>query len=135
MFKKALLMTALLAGISSLAWAADIDGKWTAQFQGRGGNTQTQTLTLKASGSTLTGSIEGSRGRSIDISDGAIDGSDVSFKVIREFKGNQFAQQYKGTLANSGELRLTVSGGGGRGRRGKRGGAGGGREVVFKRAE
>ncbi len=134
MFKNALLMTALLTVVSSLAWAADIDGKWTAQFQGRGGNTQTQTLTLKASGSTLTGSMEGGRGGAVDISDGAIDGANVSFKVVREFNGNQFSQQYKGTLASSGELTLTVSGGGGRGGGGKRGGSGGGREVVFKRA-
>jgi len=132
MFKKLYLITALLAAGSSLALAADIDGKWTAQFQGRGGNTQTQTLTLKASGSTLTGSMEGGRGGSVDISSGAIDGDNVSFKVVREFNGNQFTQQYKGTLSSSGDLTLSVSGGGGRR---KRGGSGGGREVVFKRAE
>jgi len=132
MFKKLYLITALLAAGSSLALAADIDGKWTAQFPGRGGNTQTQTLTLKASGSTLTGSMEGGRGGSVDISSGAIDGDNVSFKVVREFNGNQFTQQYKGTLSSSGDLTLSVSGGGGRR---KRGGSGGGREVVFKRAE
>jgi len=132
MFKKLYLITALLAAGSSLALAADIDGKWTAQFQGRGGNTQTQTLTLKASGSTLTGSMEGGRGGSVDISSGVIDGDNVSFKVVREFNGNQFTQQYKGTLSSSGDLTLSVSGGGGRR---KRGGSGGGREVVFKRAE
>jgi len=132
MFKKLYLITALLAAGSSLALAADIDGKWTAQFQGRGGNTQTQTLTLKASGSTLTGSMEGGRGGAVDISNGTIDGDNVSFKVVREFNGNQFTQQYKGTLSSSGDLTLSVSGGGGRR---KRGGSGGGREVVFKRAE
>ncbi len=135
MFKNFFLIIAVMAGISSLAWAADIDGKWTAEVQGRGGNTQTQTLTLKASGSTLTGSFEGARGGAVDISEGTIDGGNVSFKVVREFNGNQFAQQYKGTLSSSGELTLTVSrGGGGRGGGGKRGGKGGGREVVFKRA-
>ena len=114
--------------------AADIDGKWTADVPGRGGNTQTQTLTLKTSGSTLTGTFEGARGGAVDISDGAIDGSNVSFKVVREFNGNQFTQQYKGTLSSSGELTLTVSGGGGGRGGGKRGGKGGGREVIFKRA-
>ena len=134
MFKTVFLMTAFLTGVSSLACAANVDGKWTAQFQGRDGNTQTQTLTLKASGSALTGSREGGRGGAVDISNGTIDGENVSFKVVREFNGNQFTQQYKGTLSSSGELALTVSGGGGRGG-GKRGGKGGGREVVFKRAE
>jgi len=135
MLEKFFLMIAMMTGISSLAWAADVDGKWTAEVQGRGGNTQTQTLTLKVSGSTLTGSLEGARGGAVDIADGTIDGSNVSFKVVREFNGNQFTQQYKGTLSSSGELTLTVSrGGGGGAGRGKRGGKGGGREVVFKRA-
>ncbi len=135
MSKNLFFMIAMMTGISSLAWAADIDGKWTADVPGRGGNTQTQTLTLKASGNTLTGSFEGARGGAVDISNGTIDGSNVSFKVVREFNGNQFTQQYKGTLSSSGELTLTVSGGGGRGGGGgKRGGKGGGREVVFKRA-
>jgi len=135
MFRNFFLMIALMTGISSLAWAADIDGKWIAEVQGRGGNTQTQTLTLKASGSALTGSFEGARGGAVDISDGTIDASNVSFKVVREFNGNQFTQQYKGTLSSSGELTLRVSRSGGGGGRGKRGGKGGGREVVFKRAE
>jgi hypothetical protein len=133
----------LLAGISGAALAADIDGKWTAEAEGRNG-TVTQTLILKSSGSTLTGSFQGARGGAVDISDGMIDGNNVSFKVIREFNGNQFAQQYKGTLTDAGELDLTVSMGGGQGRRGgfgggggskgQRGGRGGGRSLVFKKA-
>ncbi len=120
MFRNLLLTTALLTAASSLALAADLDGKWTAEVQGRGGNTQTQTLTLKASGNALTGTFEGARGGAVDISDGTIDGSNVSFKVVREFNGNQFTQQYKGTLSSSGELTLTVSGGGRGGRQTRR---------------
>jgi hypothetical protein len=70
----------------------------------------------------------------VDIAEGKIDGDNISFKVVREFNGNEFTQQYRGTLASDGTLSLKVSGGGGRGGRGKRGGKGGGREVVFKRA-
>ena len=102
-------------------------------------------LVLKASGSELTGSWEDGRGGAVDISDCTIDGNNVSFKVIREYKGNQFTQQYKGTLLDAGELNLTVSmGGGGRsggtggagfgGGKGGRGGQGGQRNLVFKRA-
>jgi hypothetical protein len=134
MFKNLFLTAAILTVVSSLAFAADIDGKWTADVPGRGGNTQTQTLTLKASGNALTGTFEGGRGGAVDISNGTIEGGNVSFQVVREFNGNQFTQQYKGTLSSSGELTLTVSRGGGRGGGGKRGGKGGGREVVFKRA-
>ena len=105
----------------------------------------TQTLVLNASGNNLTGSLEGARGGAVDISDGTIDGNKVSFKVVREFNGNQFTQQYKGTLSDSGDLNLAVSmggggrrssggGGGGGGHGGAKGGRGGQRNLVFKKA-
>jgi hypothetical protein len=138
--KKLILPAVLLLGISGTALAADIayiNGKWTAEVEGRNG-TVTQTLVLNASGNNLTGSVAGPRGGAVDISDGTIDGNKVSFKVVREFNGNQFAQQYKGTLSDAGELNLTVSmGGGGRrggGGKGGRGGGGGQRDLVFKKA-
>jgi len=66
---------------------------------------------LKASGNTLTGSIEGGRGGPVEISNGTIDGdNNVAFSVVREFNGNKVTQEYKGTLSG-GELKLTVSGG------------------------
>jgi hypothetical protein len=92
-----------------VSFAADIDGKWTAQIEGRRGP-QTQTLTLKASGNTLTGSIQGRRGGAVPISDGNIDGDNVSFNVTREFRANKITEGYKGTVSGN-ELKLTVSGG------------------------
>ncbi len=140
---KLILPALLLLGISGAALAADINGKWTAEVQGRNG-TVTQTLVLNASGNNLTGSLEGARGGAVDISDGTIDGNKVSFKVVREFNGNQFTQQYKGTLSDAGELDLSVSmgggarrgGGGGGGFGGGKGGRGGRgqRNLVFKKA-
>jgi hypothetical protein len=104
-----------------VASAADIDGKWMAQVQGRDGQV-TQTLMLKADGNTLTGSLEGGgRGGAATITEGTINGSDVSFKIVREFNGNGITQEYKGTLSG-GDLKLTVSGG-----------RGGPRDVVFKK--
>jgi hypothetical protein len=92
-----------------VSFAADIDGKWTGQIQGRNGP-QTQTLMLKADGNSLTGSVEGGRGGPVQITDGKIDGGNVSFKVVREFQDNKITQEFKGTLSG-GELKLTVSGG------------------------
>ena len=92
-----------------VSFAADIDGKWTGQVQGRNGP-QTQTLMLKADGNTLTGSVQGGRGGPVEISNGTIDGNNVSFTVVREFSDNKITQEYKGMLAG-GELKLTVSGG------------------------
>ncbi|HUA21454.1 MAG TPA: hypothetical protein VMU80_15000 [Bryobacteraceae bacterium] len=107
----------LLALSGLMALAADIDGKWMSEAEGKGGP---QTLTLKSDGEKLTGSMAGGRG-SVDISEGMIHGNDVMFKVVREFNGNTFTQEFKGTLSGT-ELKLTVSGG----RRGPR-------DVVFKK--
>ena len=142
MTKKLILPAVLLLGISGTALAAEIDGKWTAEVKGRRG-TVTQTLSLTSSGNNLSGSLEGGRGNAVDISDGKLDGNKVSFKVVREFNGNQFTQQYTGTLSDAGELNLTVSmsgggrrggGGGFGGGKGGRGGRGGQRNLVFTKA-
>ena len=76
-------------------WAADVTGKWTADMQTPNGNTMTMTMNLKADGDKLTGTVSGRRGDT-DISDGRIDGDNISFKVVREFNGNQMTQTYKG---------------------------------------
>ena len=132
--KKVVTFGALLALTSVLTLAADIDGKWTAQTQGRNG-AQMQTLTLKFDGSTLTGNLQGGRGGAVDITEGKLDGANVSFKVTRAGRngGNQ-TTTYAGTLAGD-DLKLTVTrpAGGGGGRRG--GGRGGPQELAFKRVK
>ena len=110
-----------VAAFGIAAFAADIDGKWTAETQGRRGP-QTQTLTLKAAGDKLTGSLDGGRGGATDISDGTIMGSAVTFKVVRTFGENKIEQTYKGTLAGD-DLKLTMDGGRGP------------QEIAFKRAK
>jgi len=102
-------MIALAALTLWVSFAADIDGKWTGQVEGRNGP-QTQTLMLKASGGTLTGTVQGGRGGPVEISNGTIDGNNVSFSVVREFRDNKITQEFKGTVSG-GELKLTESGG------------------------
>jgi hypothetical protein len=79
-------------------WAADATGKWTAEMQGPGGNTRTVTMNLKADASKLTGTVTGGRGGEAEISDGKVDGNDLSFSVVREFNGNKVTSTYKGKL-------------------------------------
>lgn len=88
----------LFALIAITALAADVTGKWTAQVPGRGGQTREATFTLKADGNTLTGTISGPRGDS-DISDGKIDGDQISFTQTLEFNGNTIKFLYKGTIS------------------------------------
>ena len=89
----------LLIGCLATAalWAADVTGKWTAEMQGRGGNTMTVNMNLKQDGDTLTGTISGRNGDT-DITDGHVNGDTITFKVVREFNGNQMTSMYKGTL-------------------------------------
>lgn len=82
---------------ATAVWAADVTGKWTAEMPGRDGNTMTVTINLKADGDKLTGTVSGRRGDT-DISNGKIDGDNLSFNVVREFNGNQMTQHYKGTV-------------------------------------
>ena len=97
-----LVVFALLASVA--VWAADIDGKWTAQVPGRNGTMET-TFTFKAEGEKLTGSVSGRNGDTA-ISEGKISGSDISFVVVREMQGNTFKMVYKGKLAG-GEIKFT----------------------------
>lgn len=99
----------LLVCLAALVvWAADPSGKWTYETQGRNGP-QTVTLTLKASGDSLTGSVSGGRGGPVDISDGKVSGDDISFSVVREFNGNQFTTKYTGRVSGD-TINLTIEG-------------------------
>jgi len=90
----------LSCALALAAFAADVTGKWTYEMQGRNG-AMTGTLNLKADGSTLTGTVSG-RGGETEISDGKIDGGNVSFTVVREFNGNKMTQKYTGTVTGDG---------------------------------
>lgn len=132
-------LSAVMVSAGVLVFAAAIDGKWTAETQGRNG-TVTQTLTLKSSGMNLSGTLDNGRGgMPIEISEGMIHDSDVSFKVTTMGRdGNPVVTTYTGKLDGD-NLKLTPmreGGGGGGGAKG--GGGGGGRgpqELTFKRAQ
>lgn len=83
---------------ASLVWAADVTGKWTAQVPGRGGQTRETTFNFKAEGSKLTGTVSGMQGDN-PISDGKIEGDNISFTVAVSFNGNEFKFLYKGQVA------------------------------------
>lgn len=95
MILRSMLLVLALAGA---ALAADVTGKWTASVPGRDGQAREVTYTLKADGSTLTGSIPGRGGQEAPISDGKIDGDTITFKVKREFNGNTMVMNYTGKV-------------------------------------
>jgi len=90
-----------LAFFAVTAMAADVTGVWKAEMPGRGGETREVTFNLKQSGETLTGTTSGFRGADVPISDGKVSGDDISFTVVREFRGNTMKMLYKGKIVGS----------------------------------
>jgi len=91
----------------SIAWAADVNGKWTAQVPGRGGQTRETTFNFKAEGEKLTGTVSGMQGDN-PISDGKISGDDISFTLKLNFQGNEITFLYKGKVSGD-EIKMTRS--------------------------
>ena len=96
MIKKLGITLLFLALGSVSALAADFNGKWTGDVQGRNGNTQTLTFDFHVDGTTLTGKITTPRG-DMDITNGKVDGDNISFDQVLNFNGNSFTISYKGT--------------------------------------
>jgi hypothetical protein len=95
-----LLAAAFVLAAVSLAWAADVNGKWVAQVPGRGGQTRETTFTLKADGGKLTGTVSGMQGE-VPIADGAIKGDEISFTqtFTPQQGGDPIKVFYKGKIS------------------------------------
>ncbi len=94
---KKLGITILFFALGSVsALAADFNGRWTGDVPGRNGNTMTLTFDFHVDGTTLTGKITTPRG-DVDISNGKVDGDNISFDQVLNFNGNSFTISYKGT--------------------------------------
>jgi hypothetical protein len=81
MLRKFALAALVFALGSVTAMAADFNGKWTAEVQGRNG-TQTVTFDFHVDGATLT--------------DGKVDGDNISFAQVVNFNGNEMKINYTG---------------------------------------
>jgi hypothetical protein len=115
MTKKLLFVVTIALVFAFAVMAADVSGKWTFEQPGRGGNPgRPVTITLKQDGAKLTGQVPG-MGRGGDnppppteITDGKVDGNNVSFTVKREFNGNSFVTKYEGVV-NGEEMKLKIT--------------------------
>jgi hypothetical protein len=102
---KSLLVLSLTAVFSVVVFAADASGTWKASIETPNG-TMENTFTLKVAGDKLTGTITMGQMGEAPISEGKVDGDNVSFAVVRERDGNQFKIAYKGKVAGD-EMKLT----------------------------
>ncbi len=103
-----LLQFAVLAGtLMGTLFAADVDGKWKGQLPGRDGNMRDIAFDFKASGSTLTGTMQGFRGE-VPITDGKIENGSIRFKVSMNLGGNAMVMNYEGLQAGA-ELKMKMA--------------------------
>ncbi len=110
-------MTLLVVALVALA-ADAITGKWVYETPGRGGGAPRQTtLDLKADGAKLTGTVTGGGGMGggggqapapSQVTNGKVDGSNISFEVTRETPNGNMTTKYEGTVSGS-ELKLKVT--------------------------
>jgi len=92
---------ALLAVSALLIFAADISGTWKSEAPA-GGKGGPSTFVFKVDGSTLTGTMEGGRGGPVNLSDGKVDGDNISFSVTRDFQGQSMTTKYTGKVTSDG---------------------------------
>lgn len=92
-----LLAVLALLSLSAAAFAADATGKWTAEVTGRGGRTQDITFTFKVDGDKLTGTVANQMGEA-PITDGKVDGDNISFKQALNMGGRDINLSYTGVV-------------------------------------
>jgi len=113
----------ILLAVAVVALAADaVTGNWVWESQGRGGGPGFKTTAkLKADGAKLTGTVSvpsfsggppepGAPMQMEDapISNGKVDGNNITFEVTRDIMGNSFTSKYAGVVAGS-EMKLKIT--------------------------
>lgn len=96
----------LLALFTMSALAADIGGKWKGSAEGPNGPIE-RTFTFHVDGTTLTGETESEMLGKSTITDGKVDGDNISFTITANMQGNELKLNYKGKIAGD-QIKLTV---------------------------
>jgi hypothetical protein len=91
-----------MCALAIMATAADVSGKWRAEFSTPDGTQRVNTFTFKMDGDTVTGTVAGSQDETA-IKDGKVSGDAISFTADRPF--GTFI--YKGRISGD-EIRFTV---------------------------
>jgi hypothetical protein len=101
--KKTFIMMLALFVVS--AYGADVTGNWkgTASF---GDNSIERTFTFKVDGKKLTGETSSQMMGKSEITDGVIDGDNLSFSITGNLQGTEMKLNYKGTVKGD-EIKLS----------------------------
>jgi hypothetical protein len=97
-------LVVLALGCLAIAWAAGATSKWTGTFDTQIGE-QKYTWDLAADGTKLTGKYTSTNGEG-QITDGKIQGDDLSWVEMLKFQDMELRIEYKAKLAGD-ELKIT----------------------------
>jgi len=95
----------LMAAFAVAAMAADIAGTWKATAEGPSG-TMERTFVFKVDGNKLTGETTSTMLGKSTITDGKVDGDNLSFTITADLQGTELKLSYKGKVSGS-DLHLT----------------------------
>lgn len=107
MKKHVISMVAAFALFATALFAADFNGKWAGEVEGRQGK-RPISFTLKVDGDKVTGTVDGGQGpqgAAAPIVDGKVTGDDITFAVEREFQGEKRKIEYTGKMVGD-ELKM-----------------------------
>jgi hypothetical protein len=95
------------------AWAvgADINGTWKATAEGPNGSME-RTFVFKVEGNKLSGETTSSMLGKSTITDGKVDGDNLSFTITAKLEDNELKITYKGKVIGD-EIQLTSDAGSG----------------------
>ena len=91
---------------AATVFAADVDGKWDGAISTPNGDFPVS-YTLKADGAKLTGTLVNGDGSSVPLTDGKVDGSNITFTVTIDFGGMPLVFNYKGVVSGT-EIKLST---------------------------
>lgn len=108
LLRKSLIFAVLVVMGLACLYAADISGKWTAEFDSQVGP-QKYVFEFKVEGTTLTGkaiSKIADAEAQTNITEGKINGNEISFVENLNYQGMDLRIAYKGTVAGD-EIKLS----------------------------
>src|SRR5215469_16093763 len=76
----------------------DINGHWSATVSAPNGDSATSALSLKVSGSQVTGTFTHPKGFDLEIQNGKLQGNELSFDAIDEVNGETYRLHYSGVI-------------------------------------
>ena len=107
--RKSLVVAVLILAGLACVYAADVTGKWTAEFESQVG-VQKYTFEFKAEGTTLTGTAISDIGGAVaktPIKDGKISSDEITFMEPLNYQGMELQITYKGKIVSADEIKFS----------------------------